>query len=239
MKLNPGRAYESSVTPRATSYDVLAREYYDEIRHPTCADFRSASRIYLTELFSSKRPRGRIADIGCGRSLLAEFDKRNVVLIDSSSDMLAANSGTNEKYLIDVEAESFGNSEFDWVFAILGDPFNSLETWKHIRHALKPAGNCVFMVPSFGWASAFRSNDIHEKEGFAAFAIADGTEVYVRSTILSVDQQKEVIREAGLTPVRVDHVNVSALGNVRSAKISNVLSREEAILDIYCAARNS
>jgi len=170
---------------------------------------------------------------------VTEFEKRNVVLIDSSSDMLAGNSETNEKYLIDVEKDRFGNSEFDLVFAILGDPYNSSATWKHIHLALKPGGNCVFMVPSFAWASAFRSKDPHEKEGFAAFTIADGTDVYIRSTILPMNKQKEVIQEAGLASVQVDHVNVSALASVRSAKISNVLSSEDAILDIYSATRVS
>ena len=125
MKSASGLAYKSSGLANRRTYDSVAGEYYDERLHPTCADFRSASRIYLARLFDELKPTGRIADIGCGRSLVAEFQQQNLVLIDESSEMLRQNVPFLESRCINVEREPIGASEFDWIFAVLGDPYNT------------------------------------------------------------------------------------------------------------------
>src|ERR1043166_2803629 len=133
-------------------YSKVASEYYDARLHPTCADFRAASFLYLSKIFREEAPNGLIADIGCGDSLLTKFCKQKLVLVDESAQMLARNLGDHEKRQFDVTKEKFGISEFDWVFAILGDPYNVISTWSNIEIALKPRGECVFMSPSFIWA---------------------------------------------------------------------------------------
>jgi len=40
--------------------------------------------------------------------------------------MLMQNPRSIEQRLIDVERDRFGVSEFDWVFVVLGDPFNTV-----------------------------------------------------------------------------------------------------------------
>jgi SAM-dependent methyltransferase len=234
VKSNTRLAYES-IHADATSYETLASEYYDEDKHPTCADFRAAARSYLKGLFNIDPPRGLMADIGCGRSLLAEFDA-SVALFDSSRAMLSLNPPNLQLHLIDIEQTSFGNSEFDWVFAVLGDPFNNLHAWQHIARALKPGGKCVFIVPSYAWAKKFRSINPHEKENFAAFLSA-GTLVYVPSTILPHKQQSDLIRRAGLRFDLVEDLPRGRLPIIRSEKIARFLSKNDSILDIYTATK--
>src|SRR6266851_1243674 len=112
MKSLLGRdAFKSSGILEIGSYEDVASEYYDVRLHPTCADFRIASRSFLLKLFREQNPRGRIADVGCGHSLLSEFVTNDLVLVDASPKMLAQNSGVAEKRLVDLEKHKFAQSE--------------------------------------------------------------------------------------------------------------------------------
>jgi trans-aconitate methyltransferase len=229
---------KSTRIPNATAYDKVALEYYDEIRHPTCADLREASRLFFARLFEKEDPSGRLADIGCGRSLVAEFKKSELVLVDSSTQMLDQNNFEIKRRVIDVEFESFGESEFDWIFAVLADPYNSISSWNNIFKALKVSGTCVFIVPSFVWSQKFRLRDSGEREGFARFIIAGGEDVFLRSVIVSSQEQEQLIIRAGLQLHRCEHVYTKDMTMIKSAKISGVLSPDEPILDIYIANKN-
>src|SRR5579872_2909267 len=91
MKSANGLAYKSLEPSDSHTYDSVAGEYYDERLHPTCADFRAAASLYLKKFFETRRPAGRLADVGCGSSLIAEFQTRDLVLIDKSWEMLNRN----------------------------------------------------------------------------------------------------------------------------------------------------
>jgi SAM-dependent methyltransferase len=234
-----GLGYRSSKIPEESSYDSVAAEYYDEKLHPTCADFRSASRIYLEKLFDEVRPAGRFADIGCGRSLLTDFQSHNLVLIDNSNQMAGQNAPSFEKRLLNVEQECFGEGEFDWIFAVLGDPYNSLKTWQNIYRALKVGGQCVFILPSVCWARKFRSRENEERPNFARFVTSNGSTVFLRSLVVDPDQQREMIADAGLSLVAIEHVLVGDLPFVRSPKISEFLTADQELLDVYRAEKLS
>jgi SAM-dependent methyltransferase len=234
--LTNAHASNSTQRSNAGSYDLIAAEYYDEVRHPTCADFRLAGRIYLERLFASAPLRGRIAEIGSGKSLVAEFLQRDLVLIDKSAGMLAYNGDWKERRIVDVEEQPFGHQEFDWVIAFLGDPFNSDRTWRNIGESLKPGGRCIFSVPSFVWAMKFRNESELEKEGFAAFEITSGELCFVKSTIRTTQDQFSVISRAGLSGASVDHIRMSELPIVRSPKLSKTLGSDDPVLDIYRAS---
>lgn len=233
MNLLSGHAYRSSKVSEWGTYSSVAQEYYDEVLHPTCADFRLASWIYLERLFEEVKPTGRMADIGCGKSLIAEFCQRNLVLIDQSIEMLEHNAPLLERRLMDVERESIGRSEFDWIFAVLADPYNTPEAWKNIGRALKSRGQCIFIVPSFEWVGSFRRDSMSEKPNLARFITARGDEVFLRSLVFDLEFQKEMIAQAGLVSQPVEHVLVRDLPFVKSRKISEVLSRDQALLDVY------
>lgn len=228
-----GSAFRSSETSERLTYSSVAQEYYDEALHPTCADFRLASRIYLKRMFEKTRPFGRVADLGCGKSLVAEFYEGDLVLIDESIEMLQHNSSCLQRRTVDVEREPIGISEFDWIFALLADPYNTPEAWKNIERALRPRGQCVFIVPSFDWVGSFRRAAEDEKPNFARFVTARGGTVFLRSLVFERIVQEEMIARTGLVTQSVEHVLVGDLPSVRSRKISDALSRAEALLDVY------
>lgn len=228
-----GHAFKSLETSEWGNYSSVAREYYDEMLHPTCADFRLASSIYLEKLFEVATPVGRMADIGCGKSLVAEFSKGDLVLIDQSIEMLEHNPSFYERKMIDVEREPIGTLEFDWIFALLADPYNTLEAWWNIERALRSQGQCVFIVPSFDWVRSFRRQAEGEKPNLARFVTARGDTVFLRSLVFERSAQQEMIARAGLVTRSVEHVRVRDLPSVRSRKISEVLSLDQPLLDIY------
>src|SRR5947207_2274412 len=78
------------------SYDDVAAEYYDPVRHPTCANFREASDYLLDQWWAEYQiGESAIFEVGPGRSAAAEqMLKRGahlnqLTLVDSSSAMLA------------------------------------------------------------------------------------------------------------------------------------------------------
>ncbi|WP_316190897.1 hypothetical protein [Bradyrhizobium sp. SZCCHNS2096] len=237
MKSTSSRASKYTEGVDGSSYGAIAREYYDESRHPTCADFRSAARIFLQKLFKREQPYGRVADVGCGKSLISEFGLRDLVLIDEAEEMLALNSGEFEKRLVNVEKEAIGHSEFDWIFAILGDPYNSLNSWLNIANALRAGGRCFFIVPSLAWARKFREQNSRELSGFARFDVNGGKAIFLRSLIFERSEQQAIIERAGLTVAGYDTISVRELAVVKSPKIFNILSDGEALLEIYQARK--
>jgi SAM-dependent methyltransferase len=238
MKSLPGLAVSrSSGIRKSARYESVAAEYYNEQHHPTCADFREASRVYLKRVFEFERPAGRLADVGCGQSLISEFASDDLVLIDESPAMLDLNLDHREKRRFNVVESPFGNSEFDWIFAVLADPYNEIGAWLNIAKALRPEGQCVFIVPSYCWASKFRASSKNEITGKARFDLLSGESLFLPSTILLPEKQKTLISSSGLHVDRIDHVYVSDLAGIRSEKISSVLMEDEALLDIY-RARN-
>jgi SAM-dependent methyltransferase len=239
MKLPHGRvASKSSEILNLGTYDDVASEYYDEQLHPTCADFRDASRAALREFFRREAPKGRMAEIGCGISLLSELSPDDLVLVDSSAKMLSKNRTTAEKRLMNVEIDGFGEGEFDWVFAVLADPYNSKAAWLNITRALKHGARALFMVPSYYWASHFRSVAGGERDGFARFDRADTSSVFLASVIYSRDEQISLIRSAGLAVLECKHVPVQAINRIRSQKISGFLSSNDPILDSYYVCKS-
>ena len=77
-------------------YEDLASEYYDPLRHPTCANFREASDLLLGGWLREYSAAGAwICEVGAGRSTVAEqLAMRNIslnrlTLADSSAEMLA------------------------------------------------------------------------------------------------------------------------------------------------------
>lgn len=236
MKSLSGLAYKSLGRSDAANYDLVAAEYYDEHLHPTCADFRAGCRAYLERFFERHKPVGRMADIGCGKSLVADFRKQDLVLVDESPEMLRHNLASLEMRCIDVEQAPIGTSEFDWIFAVLGDPYNSPATWKNIQTALKPAGQCVFIVPSDHWAKVFRENCSEERANLARFLTPRG-EIFLRSLIVGRASQEKMILDAGMSLIAADHVLVADLPYIRSPKISEFLLKDQSLLDVYQATK--
>jgi SAM-dependent methyltransferase len=236
--------YKSTQPRDVGGYSRLAAEYYDAAAHPTCADFRTACRIYLERLFRDECPKGVIADIGCGQSLIAELILRadvtqgaRLVLVDSSEEMLRANRISDAEWiearLIDIEREAFGLSEFDWAFAVLGDPYNSLAAWKNISTALREGGECVFIVPSHVWVQSFRLGERDERPDFARFVTREGEDVYLRSIVRDRVDQRKLITMVGLEFTQLDTVSVAELPFASSPKIHRFLHPSDPVIEVY------
>jgi SAM-dependent methyltransferase len=237
----------STADSRLATYEAVAAEYYDEALHPTCADFRLACRIYLNRLLQIRSLRGKIADVGSGRSLLAEellVDRRaegvELVLLDSSRMMLAYNRDHRLPFqarVVDVEREPFGSAEFDWAFCILGDPYNTAGTWRHVGQALRPGATCILIVPSLIWAMKFRSNQPEELPNAACFVTRLGTPIYLPSFIYDAAGQAALLSQGELQVCGHSTINLREMPSVSSPKIRQYLEPDDPVLDIYEAKR--
>ena len=95
----------------------------------------------------------------------------------------------------------------------------------------------MFIVPSSCWAKTYRQRCAEEKANFARFITSKGETIFLRSLIVEAEDQKKMIAEAGLSLAATEHVRVDDLSYVRSPKISESLSGDQYLLDIYRAKK--
>jgi len=191
----------------ASPYELAASEYYDPLRHPTCAAFRAASILLLKPVLADP-PSGLILEVGAGCSLVYEvapqFANRTIVS-DVEPTMLtySARLATVRRRLLVVMSATrlaVKNGGVELIVASLGDPYNVEPFWRECARTLTSGGRVAFTTPSFSWSEGFRPDT---EADVAEFELADGREVALPSFILSRAEQQELIRSAGL---EVGHV---------------------------------
>lgn len=173
------------------SYSTIAPEYYNELAHPTCSNFRFLSEQFLgTSLLSAwseSPPCDAILEVGAGRSLVAPLLDRisvstsGLTLQDISEAMLEHSREwfPNAQYLIsDARRVPLPNASQSLIVSSLGDPYNDEAFLSEVRRLLRPGGHFMITAPSEAWASAFRSNE-HSRA--AEFVLLDGRSHYVPS----------------------------------------------------------
>jgi SAM-dependent methyltransferase len=218
----------------AASYEVVANEYYNSERHPTCTNFREASRTVFRNWFNSVPKTAAICEVGAGKSLVAELfagtnrDLSALTLVDVSPAMLGYSQEWSElgvklrlasAFSLPFSAESFGV-----VASCLGDPYNAIPFWVEVHRTLKPNGVCLFTTPSWEWAKAFREASDAASMHSSVFELADGSQVSLPSHIYPEDEQIRLIESAGFIVSEVSHTSFSDLaGQKLSPKL--VLSR--------------
>lgn len=209
-----------------SGYEVIAREYYEERLHPTCANFDQLSRRYFEPRLRAIVKEGmRIGDFGAGRSMVSRIiglrPSVDLFLVDSSSGMLSHSdqyvSQNTRPILANVESTEFAESSFDIVVASLGDPFNTPMFWEEIRRILKQGGICLFTSPAVEWAETFRRPGTNRE---AEFALRDGTIVFVPSIVLSPNAQSSLVTAAGLNVRETQDYRVADLVGPISSKLS-------------------
>src|ERR1700735_627719 len=117
------------------TYEEIALEYYDVRRHPTCANFREATRIALRRFigrFGSEKQ--TICEVGAGRSILVEeltrfhLHAEKILLIDSSPSMLKYSERFREKRISRSEGDAtqlhLKSRSVEILVSSLGDPYN-------------------------------------------------------------------------------------------------------------------
>jgi ubiquinone/menaquinone biosynthesis C-methylase UbiE len=209
-------------------YSRVAAEYYDEARHPTCRNFRDASRFYLQRALLKTPVVETCLEVGAGQSLVADLVKLGVIrtehlfLLDSSIEMRSYSKPfTDIADLVvgDACRLPFGNETISLIAASLADPFNVDTFWHETVRCLKTGGLCIVTIPSYEWASSFRSSSEDEFQGKAFFELSDGQRLYLPSNIQSEFAQKEMIAAAGLRIIDIRHLSAKEVPAPHSRKI--------------------
>jgi methyltransferase family protein len=197
---------------RATAYEVLAPEYYDPVRHPTCANFRLASQ-QLIRPWLEKHSDGRaICEIGAGMSVVADLllemqlPLGNLYLTDSAQSMLKHSEkwavGGASSIVAEASALPFATSAFGLCVSSLGDPYNVSSFWSELARVISANGYAIFTTPSYEWASRYRSNGSGDANGAVAeFILSDGRTIHVPSLIYSRPDQVAMIARGHLMEV--------------------------------------
>ncbi|CDX25100.1 putative Methyltransferase type 11 [Mesorhizobium plurifarium] len=240
--MRPTSTFKSSHD--ATSYHQVASEYYDSCKHPTCANFRSASKVALNRFLEVMHASNIVCEIGAGKSLYAEClpdwaqRKQKLFLNDSVPEMLSYS-----KRAFDEGAEAvIGDAskiqiatKADFVLCSLGDPYNGKKFWENCKNIIEHGGVLLFTTPSFDWATRFRSPD-ERSLTHAEFILSDGATALMPSYILSSEDQIRLICESGLW---VKETGQIWLDEIADSNISKKLSftSELPIIDWYLVGR--
>lgn len=231
------------------TYEMLATEYYDSTRHPTCANFRQASYSILKkwlQLLLSQN--GDVCEVGSGRSIIAELMSQhghiidNLFLVDSSPSMLAySNHGSihGAKLILgNAEALPIPSDSIAAVVSSLGDPYNSPHFWRETSRILKRGGLALFTTPSYDWAVAYRGES-RDTFTSAEFQLADGRLVQVLSLIYSIDEQIRLVESSGLSVEEVSQVPVSVLDMEQlSPKLKTVREFKSSVVTGYIVRKS-
>lgn len=228
-------------------YEALAAEYYDADRHPTCADFREATRILLESFIDAQPALHPSLEVGAGCSLVAEvfaargIDIAALTLTDASTGMLAHSAiwAARGARVITaaVDAPELPTGPYACIFACLGDPYNGPALWQAVARRLRTGGVCFYATPSFEWAEAFRHAAQQGETSVAEFLVG-GRTLSVPSIILPQPAQREMIEAAGLKVIRVDVLPRRALNIVRSPKLGQPRMTEDMpVVTSYVAVR--
>ena len=232
----------------AASYELVAQEYYDSERHPTCSNFREASLILLRKWRVPILQSRSICEVGPGRSLVAEFvlsargNLDRLVLVDESASMLAFSEKWGDAGATLKIGSAFSlplpSNAFDLVVSCLGDPYNALSFWTEVRRVLIPGGTCLFTTPSFDWAHSFRKGGDVAAMDSADFTLLDGTHVQLPSFILSPTEQARLIQSAGLTLEQESHTFVRDLQGLKiSPKLLAGRNQDATVVTGYVATK--
>lgn len=233
------------------SYSLVASEYYDNILHPTCANFGFTSLSLLNTILSDGRNYGSICEVGSGlSSVLSLRDKiiyTNAFITDVSQEMLFHSKerfSVNDAYYVisDATRMSFGSESFDTLVSSLGDPYNSVQFWDEAQRILRKDGTVLFTTPSWQWASSFRLASREEQTGSAFFMTRDGQKIYLRSDIRTEPEQSDLIQEAGFDLIGIQSYTFKELKLEKScisAKLESYLSDNTPVVTMYHARKRS
>jgi SAM-dependent methyltransferase len=236
MKSSAFRSARGRPPSVSSAYNAVAEEYYDQVRHPTCSNFREASKLPIFEWLRQSNVEELIAntlfsEIGAGASIVGEYLSANVrtrldnlLLVDASERMLAYSSvyKTLGAHLVvaDAIALPLKTASVGYFVISLGDPFNHPLTWKEVHRCLRPGGQCLFTTPSYEWALGYRTARSKEREDFAFFELRDGHTAYLPSLVYPPERQAELFNAAGLSIIQTRDVLAKSLRSPLSPKLA-------------------
>lgn len=221
-----------------SSYEDIAAEYYDPVRHPTCANFADLSQQFLIpRIHKYAQVASNMLEVGAGRSVGAPvmvsegLPLVNLTLLDLSPGMLdhSRKWAARGAHFIIGDACNTGlpSTSFQLIVSSLGDPYNYLTFWQEIRRLLDRVGVCLFTIPAPEWAARFRAKS---DPAIAEFLLTTGARVLVRSNIPPIEKQIEMITTAGLRVDEMQDLSSADLAGPRSPKL--IIEHDTAHLPI-------
>jgi SAM-dependent methyltransferase len=210
-----------------STYNDIADEYYDAVRHPTCANFFELSAGFLVPRIQKYAPAAKtILEVGAGRSLVApimaakNFPLSHVTLLDQSPRMLEHSREWEPRgatlLVADATSTRLPPASFQLIVSSLGDPYNDANFWHEVNRLLDTRGVCLFTTPSREWSERFRAGSNRRA---AEFTLANGAMVSVRSDIPSIAGQREMIDSAGLHLEEMQALDATSLSGPLSSKL--------------------
>lgn len=231
---------------RLNAYRMLADEYYDAVRHPTCANFRDASEQLIGSWLGGMLGTEPVCEVGCGMSIIAgmywgmNLPLKNLYLTDSTSRMLAYSdkwrSAGAHLLLADATELPFTSNSIAICIASLGDPYNRPAFWDELARIMTPGGYAVFTTPSFEWAREYRLSDQDgSTEDTAEFRLANGKTILAASIVCPrTDQISMVERAKGLEVVDMTSIVYSQLRSMPiSPKLLAAKDRDQPVVTGY------
>ena len=232
------------MTDRQGAYTVLAEEYYDAVRHPTCANFRWASDRLLERLVPN--PVGAsLCEVGAGDSALAALltargeSVNSLLITDSSAEMLAHSAKWEQRgarLAVAVAASlPVADASIDLLVAALADPYDDEAWWTEASRVLTSEGRVVLTTPAATWAERFRAT-ADEPFASARFVLADGSVVDVPSLVRESAKERALIAAAGLRVIVEDAIERAELRSPVSSKLDALGPRDPVVVG-YLAGR--
>jgi SAM-dependent methyltransferase len=231
--------HKPATEDRLWQYGAVAAEYYDVDRHPTCRNFRDATKAFLQASLDGSYVDGITLEVGAGQSLLAECANlhfKHIVLLDHSIEMLSySRRFANVARLLVGDACNLpiADTSVSLIVASLGDPYNVEAFWYEVARCLRKGGQCLFTVPSYSWARSFRQSSKIERDDAAYFELRDGQRLYLPSFVRPPAEQENLIRQSGLEISKVSNLTANMIPPPLSKKIQNC----ESIVTGYVAVK--
>lgn len=230
------------LTRAVSSYDAVASEYYDPVRHPTCDNFREASRA-LIELMAPGDI-SKCCEVGAGDSILAEVAVRRhgnangLLLTDASASMLQHSSRWQRHgaRLAVARADHLPvrDGELQLIVASLADPYDDDAFWYEVARVLGGGGFCLLTTPSWEWVQSFRTGG--RPLDVAEFKLADGEVVSVRSFIRHPSDEHTLIERHGFRVVGEAAIALEKIRGPLSKKLKLLGSGSPVVIG-YLATR--
>lgn len=196
----------TNICKTVDTYDKIAGEYYDVVRHPTCANFDELTQAFLRERIEYFLDEANyVLEVGAGRSIVAPImaskDRplEKLTLLDNSHEMLQHSAHWIRKgsksIVADARSSQLPSDSMSLIVSSLGDPYNTQPFWFEVRRLLTKAGICLFTTPAPEWANRFRlSSEMQQAE----FVLKTGETVVVPSYIPTKQIQNALLKNASL-----------------------------------------
>lgn len=233
----------------AEAYDLLAREYYERQKHPTCANFAALHAVALDMIGSRVRPGERYLEVGCGMGQLdLVASPYDVVLTDVSEGMLSLarrrTGGLVVCRKMNAFEPDFPACTFAGVACFLADPYNHELFYRAIRNVLKTSGFLLVTVPNHVWASALRRR-LNIPLEQTIFIVHGQHTLAVPSITRPVKEQLSLLSRSGYDVVFSTTMNLSVVRGSTPSHHVRFAAEELALdattvplLDLYVAIKN-